>query len=269
MILAIDIGNSDIVLGCFRKEQILFTERMSSELRKTELEYAIGLKTILELYSIPLDALEGAVISSVVPPLTDVIRAAVQKIASAVPVLAVGPGVKTGLSLCMDHPAQVGSNLVVDAVAASAEYGAPVIIIDLGTATTLSVVNREGSYSGGAILPGVRVSLDSLVKGTAQLPNISLTKPRRVIATNTVDSMKCGVIYGNAASIDGMIDRIWQELGYETALVATGDTADAVIPHCRHKIQIDPMLPLKGLQIIFEKNQPRRTEEEVPHAADC
>ncbi len=254
MILAIDIGNSDIVLGCFQKEHILFTERMATDLRKTELEYAIGLKTILELHHLAPAKLEGAVISSVVPPLVDVMCAAIRKIAPEIRVLVVHPGVKTGLPVSMDQPAQVGSNLVVDAVAAKAEYGSPVIVIDLGTATTLSVISREGCYIGGAILPGVRLSLHSLVKGTAQLPDISLTKPKRVVATNTVDSMKCGVIYGNAASIDGMIDRIWRELGYETALVATGDTAEAIIPHCRHSIPVDATLPLKGLQIIFEKN---------------
>ena len=255
MILAIDMSNFAIVLGCFQKETILFTEQMATDLRKTELEYAIGLKTILELHGIAPAALEGAVISSVVPPLVDVMQAAIGKIAPEIHVLVVHPGVKTGLPVCMDQPAQVGSNLIVDAVAAKAEYGEPVIVVDLGTATTLSVISQDGRYIGGAILPGVRVSLDSLVRGTAQLPNISLTQPRRTAGTNTIDSMKSGVIYGNAASIDGMIDRIWQELGYETALVATGDTADAIIPHCRHSIRIDAMLPLKGLQIIYAKNQ--------------
>lgn len=257
MILAIDIGNSNLVLGCIDGHKIVFTEQLSTDLRKTELEYAIVLKTVLEFHHIPADQLEGAAISSVVPPLMQVLRAAVSKIAPDISILTVDDTMETGLPVLLDHPEQVGSDLLVDAVAAKEEYGTPVIVIDLGTATTISVIDKDGCYIGGAILPGVQVSLNSLVSGTAQLPNISLTEPAHVLGTNTVDSMRSGAIFGNAAAIDGMIDRIWQELGYETALTAVGDLADAVTPCCRHNITVDAALPLKGLRILYEKNAGR------------
>ncbi len=255
MIFAIDIGNSNLVLGCFDRSRIVFTERVATDLHRTELEYAIILKAVLELHDTAPQQLEGAVISSVVPPLVPVLRAAVEKIAPEIRILAVDNSIETGLPVLLDHPEQVGSDLIVDAVAAAAEYGAPAIVIDLGTATTLSVIDEDGCYIGGAILPGVQVSLASLVSGTAQLPNISLTRPDHVVGTNTVDSMKSGVMFGNAAAIDGMIDRILKEMGCKAALVATGDLANAVIPCCRHRIVVDETLPLKGLRILYELNK--------------
>lgn len=255
MILAIDIGNSHLVLGCFDDKQIVFTERVATDLKKTELEYAIILKAVLELHQAAPQQLEGAVVSSVVPPLVPILKNAIEKISPAIHPLIVDHGIRTELPIRLDHPEQVGNNLIVDAVAASAEYGTPVIVIDLGTATTLSVIDKEGCYIGGAILPGVQVSLNSLVSGTAQLPSISLTKPGRVLGKNTIDSMKSGVLYGNAGAIDGMIERIRNELGCDTAVVATGDLAGTVIPCCRNKIAVDERLPLKGLRILYELNK--------------
>ncbi len=255
MILAIDIGNSNLVLGCFDDRWIVFTERVSTDLKKTELEYAIVLKAVLELHGAAPQDLEGAVISSVVPPLVPILKNAIEKISPEIHPLIVDQHIRTGLPIHLDHPEQVGNNLIVDAVAASTEYGNPVIVIDFGTATTLSVIDRGGCYVGGAILPGVQVSLDSLVAGTAQLPNISLTEPSRVLAKNTVDSMKSGILYGNAAAIDGMIDRICEELRGDASLVATGDLAETVIPCCCHEITIDKTLPLKGLRILYEMNK--------------
>ncbi len=254
MLLTVDMGNTNIVLGCLDGEKVLFTERISTDLRKTELEYTICFKAVLELYNIPADTIEGAVISSVVPPLTGVIRQALHKLTEA-EILVVGPGVKTGLHLRMDNPAAVGSDLVVDAVAAAALYGTPAIVIDMGTATTLSVLAKDGAYAGTIILPGARISLDSLVSGTAQLPKIGLTVPGHVIGTNTVDCMRSGVLYGSAACLDGMIDRIWAELGYETAVIATGGLAHAVVPHCYHEITVNETLLLHGLRLIYEKNR--------------
>ncbi len=254
MLLTVDMGNTNIVLGCLDGDKVLFTERISTDLRRTELEYAICIKAVLELYAIPPQKLEGVVISSVVPPLVDVLRQAMAKLTDA-EILVVGPGVKTGLHLRMDNPAAVGSDLVVDAVAASALYGAPAIVIDMGTATTLSILAKDGAYVGTIILPGARISLDSLVSGTAQLPKIGLTVPEHVIGTNTVDCMRSGVLYGSAACLDGMIDRIWEELGYETSVIATGGLAHAVVPHCFHEIIVNDTLLLQGLRIIFEKNR--------------
>lgn len=263
MILAIDMGNTNIVIGCVDDEKIYFEERLSTDHSKTELEYAIGFKTVLELYGIESNDIKGAIISSVVPQLVNVIKSAVEKIIGITPLI-VGPGVKTGLNLLMDQPKQVGSDLVVDAVAAIQEYGAPVIIVDIGTATTISAVDDKKNYIGGVILPGVRVSLESLVSKTAQLPRISLEAPKRVIGKNTVECMQSGIIYGNASCIDGMIDRLKEEVykttGVETdriKVVATGGLAKVITPYCKNKIVLDSTLLLKGLKIIYDKNVER------------
>ena len=211
MILAIDIGNTNIVVGCFDKDKVLFVERVSTDNTKTELEYAISLKNVLEIYDIKPSSVDGGIISSVVPPLTNVLKASAEKIISG-EVLVVGPGIKTGLNILMDNPASLGSALVVDAVAAIHEYPVPLIFIDMGTATTISVIDEEKRYRGGMILPGMRVSMDSLTSRTAQLPHISMEAPKKLIGRNTIDCMKSGMVYGNASCIDGMIRRIKKEL---------------------------------------------------------
>lgn len=255
MILAIDMGNTNIVIGCIDEEQIYFAERMSTDLSKTELEYAVSIKTVLELYNISVEDIEGALISSVVPPLVNVLKSACKKVLGK-PVSIVGPGMKTGVNILMDNPAAVGSDMIVSAVACLKEYGAPFIFIDFGTATTISVVDKHGNYIGGPILPGVNTSMMALVEKTAQLPKISLEAPRRVIGKNTIDCMKSGVIIGHAACIDGMIDRIEEELGYPAkVIVATGGLAGCIVSECRHSIVIDDALILKGLLMIFKKNR--------------
>ncbi len=254
MILAIDMGNTNIVIGCIDDHKRYFEERLSTDRSKTALEYAIGFKTVLELYNIEVDSIEGAIISSVVPPLTNVIKQAVEKIIGKVPMV-VGPGIKTGLNLHMDNPKSVGSDLIVDAVAGIAEYGAPLIVIDMGTATTLSVVDKDKNYVGGAILTGLRLSMEALATRTSQLFNVSLEVPKSSIGKNTTDCLKSGIVLGNAACIDGMIDRMEEELGYKTTVVATGGLAHVVIPQCKHEIIIDDALLLKGLKIIYDKNK--------------
>ena len=254
MILAIDIGNTNIVVGCFDKDKVLFVERVSTDHTKTELEYAISLKNVLEIYDIDHKQVTGGIISSVVPPLTNVLKASAEKIISG-EILVVGPGVKTGLNILMDNPASVGSDLIVDAVAAIHEYPVPLIFIDMGTATTISIVDEEKRYRGGMILPGIRVSMDSLTSRTAQLPHISVEAPKRLIGRNTVDCMKSGMIYGNASCIDGMIRRIKKELGREdVTVIATGGLSRVIIPYCEEEIIFDNELLLKGLRLIYEKN---------------
>ncbi len=254
MILAIDIGNTNIVVGCFDKDQVLFVERVSTDHTKTELEYAISLKNVLEIYNIDPKAVSGGIISSVVPPLTNVLKASAEKILSG-EVLVVGPGIKTGLNILMDNPASVGSDLIVDAVAAINEYPVPLIFIDMGTATTISVIDEEKRYRGGMILPGIRVSMDSLTSRTAQLPRISFDPPKKLIGRNTIDCMKSGMIYGNASCIDGMIRKIRKELGRDDlTVIATGGLSKAIIPYCEEKIIYDHELLLKGLRLIYEKN---------------
>ena len=255
MIIAIDMGNTNIEIGCIDRETIHFTERVRTDIYKTELEYAVLIKTIMELNDITPEEIHGAIISSVVPPLTQVLWEAVRKI-TGVKALVVGAGLRTGLNIKMDNPGAVGADLVVDSVAALHEYGAPCIVIDMGTATTVTVVDERKRYIGGAIIPGVMVSLESLVSGTSQLPRIPMEAPRRAVASNTVDSMKSGIILGQASMIDGMIERFEEELGYPCKAVATGGLSGVIIPHCRRKIILDKMLMIKGLRIIYEKNRP-------------
>ena len=213
MILAVDIGNTNIVIGCIDDQKTYFVEQAATDIAKTELEYAVEFKTVLELYGIDMKEIQGAIISSVVPPLVNVIKRAVAKIVH-VKQLVVGPGVKTGLNICMDNPGQVGSDLVVHAVAGIRDYGAPLIVIDLGTATTISVIDEKKNYIGGMIFPGVKVSLESLVKQTSQLPRISLEAPKRTIGKNTIECMKSGIVYGQASCLDGMIDRVVEEMEF-------------------------------------------------------
>ncbi len=250
MILALDIGNTNIVIGCMEKDRAYFVERVST---KTELEYVVDFKTLLDLYQIKMENITGCIVASVVPPLNNIVTAALKKLLHVSPLL-VGPGIKTGLNILMDNPGQLGSDLVVNAVAGLHYYGAPIIMIDMGTATTISVVDNRKNYIGGMILPGVRVSLDSLVNRTSQLPRISLEAPKKIIGKNTIDCMKSGIIMGQASCIDGMIERIWDELGYQAQVVATGGLAGCIVPYCKKKIVHDDELTLKGLEIIYRKN---------------
>ncbi len=254
MILAIDIGNTNIVVGCIDKEKIYFIERLSTVRTKTELEYAIDLKTVLDIYHIRRTDIEGCIISSVVPQITNVAKLAAEKILKK-EVLVLGPGVKTGLNIMLDNPGEMGADRVADAVAALTYYPVPLVIVDMGTATTVSVVDEKKRYLGGMILPGVRVSLDALTSRASQLSGISIEEPKKLIGKNTVDCMKSGILYGNAAAVDGIIDRIEEELGKKVTAIATGGMSGKIIPHCKRKIIQDEDLLLKGLLIIYEKNK--------------
>ncbi len=253
MILAIDIGNTNTVLGCFEGDAIRFTERLSTDPSHTVTEFAINIRIVLELNNIKAEEITGAILSSVVPQLTHPFCEAVRKVIPVDP-LVIGPGVKTGLNIAIDNPAQVGSDLVVSAVAAVSEHPVPIILFDMGTATTVSVIDQKKNYIGGMILPGVRISLDALVNETSQLPRISLELPKHLIGKNTDDAMRSGVIYGNAAAIDGIIERIEAELGTAAAVIATGGLAGAITPYCRHEILLDDDLIFKGLMVIYGKN---------------
>ena len=254
MILAIDVGNTNIVIGCFKDTEICFVERLSTNPQTTVLEYAVSFKNVLELYDIKPEQIEGGIISSVVPSVTQPIRQAVKKLTHR-DIMTVGPGVKTGLSIIIDNPAQLGSDLVVDAVAGINEYSLPLIIFDMGTATTVSVIDENKNYLGGMILPGTVVSLNSLISRTSQLPKIGLEPPKKIIGANTIECMKSGIIYGTAASIDGVIDRIEESLGKKACVVATGGLAGVIVPFCKREVVVDDELLLKGLMIIYNKNK--------------
>jgi len=253
MLLAIDIGNTNIVLGCLDGEKIILSERLSTDHAKTALEYALSFKNVLDLHGISPSDITGAIIASVVPPITSLMEEALGKII-ACRVRIVGPGLKTGLNIMMDDPAQVGADLIVGAVAGTHDYPCPQILIDMGTATTLCVIDDKKRYIGGMILPGLRVSLDSLTSRTSKLPRIGLDPPKRLIGKNTIESMKSGILYGSASMLDGMIDRIEDELGQKTTVVATGGLSGRIVPLCRHEITLDEDLLLRGLRYIYEKN---------------
>ena len=254
MVFAIDIGNTNIVIGCFENKKIIFTERLSTKKTATALEYAISFKNVLELYGIDMKKIEGSIISSVVPEITTIVNNAIAKITNKDSII-VGPGVKTGLSIKVDNPAQLGSDLVVGAVAALAEYPVPLVVIDFGTATTITVINSKKDLLGGMILPGVRLSLKSLSSGTSQLPEIGLEPPKKFIGSNTVDCMKSGILYSTAYGIDGFIENIEKELDEKVTVVATGGLAKAIVPLCKSKIAVDDELLLKGLMDIYNKNK--------------
>ena len=253
MVLAIDIGNTHILLGCFEERKILFTELLSTNKSTTELEYAALIKSALEFNGQSPDKIDGAIISSVVPQVTGSIKAAVGKLTSTVPVV-VGPGVKTGLKIKIDNPAQLGSDLVVSAVAGIKEYGVPQINIYMGTATAFSLIDEDKNFIGTSIGAGMGIAAEALSSKVSQLPNIAFEIPKKVIGTNTVDSMKSGFICQNAALVDGMIDRIEEEYGGKCIVTATGRYASLIAPLCRHKVICDKDLILKGLIEVYYKN---------------
>ena len=253
MLLAIDIGNTNIVIGCIEAEKICHELRLATDLVKTSDQYWMDLKGVLALYDLQADEIEGVIISSVVPPVLNSLRTAVMKLTGRTPMV-VGPGLKTGLNIAGGNAGQVGSDLVVDAVAGIHDYPLPQIIIDMGTATTFSVIDKDRTYIGGLITTGVAVSADALNSRTAQLPKIAYEKPKRVICSNTVDCITSGIMYSNACAIDGIIERIEEELGEKATVIATGGLSQVVIPLCRHEIIYDDDLLLKGLMLIWNKN---------------
>ncbi len=256
MILALDVGNSNIVIGCIDEQKIHFISRLTTDSGKTSDEYAISFQSILGLYKVDIGEIDGAIISSVVPPLNFILRDAVFRATGHTPLI-VGPGVKTGLNIMIDNPGQLGSDLVVDAVAAIRLYSQPTVIFDMGTATTASVIDKDGIYRGGMIIPGVRISMDAMTSRTAQLPRISLEAPKKAIGLNTVDCMRSGILYGTAAMLDGLVERIEEELGMKTTVVATGGLAKFIVPLCKREIICDDDLLLKGLWFIYQKNKKR------------
>ena len=254
MLLAIDIGNTNIVIGCIRDDTILFKARIATDRTRTSDQYGVEIKNMLEAFGVSKEDIDDCIISSVVPPVFNSVKTGVIKVIGKQPMV-VGPGLKTGLNIHIEVPSQVGSDRIVIAVAALAEYKAPLILMDLGTATTIEVVEPENVYMGGAIIPGVKTSLDALISKAAQLPGISLEKPKKVIGRNTVDCIRSGMMYGTAAMIDGMIDRMEEELGHSSTLIATGGMAQFITPLCSHSIILEKDLLLKGLNILYKKNR--------------
>ena len=253
MILAIDIGNTNIAIGGFYGEDLRFVARISTDATKTADEYSSKILHMLSLYGLDRAEVCGAIISSVVPPLTSIMSKALKTIYGVDPLI-VGPGIKTGIGIHCDNPASVGADLICACVAAHYLHGSPCLVIDMGTATKMMVVDKSGAFIGVSIMPGVMMGLLGLSSGTAQLPQVSLEAPSRVIGKNTADCMKSGAIYGNAAMIDGMIDRFNEEYGEPLPVIATGGYSHAIIKHCKHEILLDDDLVLRGLYMIYKKN---------------
>lgn len=254
MLLTLDLGNTNLTVGAFRDDTLVCECRIATDRTRTGDQYAVDLLALLRLYGISESEIDGAILSSVVPGLDKVLSDAVKRVTGVTPLL-VGPGVKTGMNIRIDNPAQLGADLLVGAVAAVAKYGAPCIIWDLGTATTVSVVDGDGAFRGGAIMPGVGTSLDSLVNRASLLPRIRVEAPAQVIGTNTTDSMRSGVVFGTAAMLDGMCDRIAEQLGTAATVVVTGGLGEEITSHCRHEAVYDGRLLLDGLRLIYTKNR--------------
>ena len=254
MILAIDAGNTNIVLGVFEDaEKLRMVSRIATNRAKTDDQYAVELRDILRLYGVAENQITGAILSCVVPPLTGALRRAVNKVLGIEP-LVVAPGIRTGLRIQVDNANEVGSDIIVAAVAASAKYEGPCVIVDMGTVTKLIVLDPEHVLCGAVFIPGVRISAEALSEKTAQLPYVSLEAPPQVVGTGTSACIRSGIIYGHAAAIDGIIDRIEEQLGMKFTVVATGGHARAVYPHCRREIVFDGELLLDGLYAIWQKN---------------
>lgn len=254
MVLAIDVGNTNIVLGGIDGDRLVFSARLASDRGKTEDQYALDIQGLLAMHGIRAGEIEGGIISSVVPYLQTIIPRAV-RILTGVEILVVGPGMKTGLNIRMDDPGTVGSDLIVSAVAARAKYPAPIAIVDMGTATTVSVIDAGGNYIGGLIVPGLWVSVNALSARAAQLPYIDLTGPTKLLGTNTVDCMRSGAVIASAAMLDGLIDRVEQELGSPVSAILTGGVSPLVEPYCRRKFHLEPDILVAGLKILYEKNR--------------
>ncbi|MBQ8016204.1 MAG: type III pantothenate kinase [Clostridia bacterium] len=255
MLLTIDIGNTNITMGAYEKDNLVFVSRIATDRSKTPDQFAIDFKQIFGLYNIPHNSFEGAAISSVVPELSAAIKAAVEKITGCKPML-LGPGIKTGMNILIDNPAQLGADLLAGAVGAAALYPLPCLVIDLGTASKISVIDQNGAFCGCTIAPGIGISLDALSARTSQLPSISLKTPAKAIGKNTIDSMQSGTVFGYAAMLDGLCEKLEDELGSKVmTTVATGGLAKDLIKSCKREIEYNGELILHGLKVLYNKNR--------------
>lgn len=257
MILTIDIGNSNIVLGGVKEDTIVFEARLRTEATKTSDQYCVDLKILLDVYGVKPEEIEGSIISSVVPQVLNSFQTAIKKLTGKVS-LVVGPGIKTGLDIRLENPGQTGADLVVADVAALREHKPPLIVIDMGTATTMSVLDKNGAHIGGCIIPGVRISMDALTDRTALLPGLQLDQPKRAIGRNTIDAMRSGIMMGTACMLDGMVERMEQELGYKTTVIATGGIAKFIVPLCKTPMIYDQDLLIKGLAALYRDNTKKK-----------
>ena len=256
MILTIDIGNSNIVLGGVQDHDIVFEARLRTEATKTSDQYCVDLKILLDVHGFSASDIEGTIIASVVPQVLNSMKTAVKKLTGK-SCLVVGPGLKTGLDIRLENPNQTGADLVVGCVAALREHKPPMIVVDMGTATTMVVLDETGALVGGCICPGVKISLDALTDRTALLPGLQLDQPKKAIGRNTIDCMRSGIMMGTACMLDGMVERMEAELGCKTTVIVTGGIAKFVTPMCRTPMIYDKDLLIKGLATLYRENRGR------------
>lgn len=253
MLLVIDVGNTNIVLGIFKDQELVDHWRVSTDRLRTTDEYGVLIRHLFYLNGVNSEEIDAIIISSVVPPVMPTLERMCQRYFGLTP-LVIGPGVKTGMDIKYDNPREVGADRIVNAVAAYEKFGGPVIIIDFGTATTFCAVDKKGNYLGGAICPGIGISTDALVQRTAKLPRIEVVQAEKVICRNTVESMQAGVFYGFVGQVDGIVSRMRKELGCKAKVVATGGLAVIVAPATDAIDVVEPMLTLEGLKIIYDRN---------------
>lgn len=254
MLLAIDIGNTNIVLGLFRERELVHHWRVGTRRDETSDEYGILLKNLFEVVEVPRSAVSGLIIASVVPPLQPVFEELASSYFQLTPIV-VGPGIRTGVPILYDNPREVGADRIVNAVAAYETYGGPAIVVDFGTATTFDAISSKGEYLGGVIAPGVGISAEALFERAAKLPRVEIVRPNVVIGKNTVGSIQAGLFYGYLGLVDGIVRRIAKEMERQPEVIGTGGLAHLILPESETVSRIDPLLSLKGLQILYERNR--------------
>ncbi len=254
MIFVMDVGNTNIVLGVYKEDQLIAHWRLSTNRQATADEYGMTIQNLFSYHQIDPGEIDAVILSSVVPPLIDSLEKMTRQYFHIEPVV-VGPGIRTGIKILYDNPKEVGADRIVNAVAAFEKYGGPIIVVDFGTATTFCAINRQGDYLGGAIVPGIGISMEALFQRAAKLPRIELVKPKTVIGRNTVSSMQSGIIFGYAGLVDRMVKRIQEEMGEKAQVIATGGLSELIGSEADTIQRVDPFLTLEGLLILYKRNK--------------